>query len=131
MSDGGSEHLEFQRIKSVADLETALAQAKASNRTVMVDFYADWCVSCKEMERYTFTDERVHAALDGTLLLQADVTANDERDQALLQYFGIFGPPTIVFYSGDGNEREAYRIVGYMPAEDFAAHASSALGSTG
>ena len=115
----------------MADLEQALARADAANQPVMVDFYADWCVSCKEMERYTFTDGEVHAARDGALLLQADVTANDEVDQALLQYFGIFGPPTIVFYDGDGAERQAYRVVGYMPAEEFASHARAAISSPG
>lgn len=132
MNGGNSQaHLEFQRIKSVTDLEEALARADAADQPVMVDFYADWCVSCKEMERYTFTDGDVHAALEGAVLLQADVTANDEVDQALLKYFGIFGPPTIVFYDGDGVERPAYRVVGYMPAEEFASHARAAISSPG
>jgi len=95
----------------------------------MLDFYADWCVSCKEMERYTFTDARVQAALAGSLLLQADVTPNDEADQALLRHFGIFGPPTIAFFGSDGLERQNYRVVGFMPAEQFAAHVQAALAS--
>lgn len=122
--------LEFKRIKSVDDLERELQQASASGRTVMLDFYADWCVSCKEMEHYTFTDAAVHNELRNTLLLQADVTANDELDQALLQRFGIFGPPTIMFFDGLGRERSNYRVVGFMPAPDFSAHIAAAFGAS-
>ena len=129
LSGGGEQHLElrFQRVKTVTDLERAVAEATAVGRPVMLDFYADWCVSCKEMERYTFTDQRVHDALNGTLLLQADVTANDEEDQALLERFGIFGPPTIVFFNADGDERPQYSVIGFMPAAEFAAHVTAAL----
>ena len=88
----------------------------------MLDFYADWCVSCKEMEYYTFTDSRVQAALEEAVLVQADVTANDEVDQALLGHFGIFGPPTIVFYDRLGKEIENQRVIGYMDTDDFLAH---------
>ena len=119
--------LEFRTIKSVADLEAEVARASAAGRSVMLDFYADWCVSCKEMERYTFSDENVQAALDGLTLLQADVTANDADDQALLQHFGIFGPPTIVFFDATGREQVGYRIVGFMPAGDFASHVTRAV----
>ena len=83
----------------------------------MLDFYADWCTSCKEMEHYTFTNPKVREALSNMTLLRADVTANNSDDQALLKRFGIFGPPTIAFYGGDGRERSNYRVVGYMPAE--------------
>jgi len=86
----------------------------------MLDFYADWCASCKEMERYTFTNPKVRQALEQMTLLRADVTANNDDDQALLKRFGIFGPPTIAFYGADGHERSNYRVVGYMPADDFA-----------
>jgi thiol:disulfide interchange protein DsbD len=96
----------------------------------MLDFYADWCVSCKEMERYTFTDPSVQQALAGAVLLKADVTANDAADQALLQRFGIFGPPTIAFWGPDGKERTQYRVVGFMKAAEFAAVAAQATGST-
>ncbi|MCB1624427.1 MAG: thioredoxin fold domain-containing protein, partial [Pseudomonadales bacterium] len=89
--------------------------------------YADWCVSCKEMEKYTFTDHAVQTALADTLLLQADVTANDADDQELLKHFGIFGPPTIAFYGVDGSERSAYRVVGYMKAPEFATVVARAL----
>lgn len=119
--------LEFARIKTVGDLDRALASASASGRTAMLDFYADWCVSCKEMEKYTFTDTGVQQALSNTVLLQADVTANDEADQALLARFGVFGPPTIIFFGDDGAERKGYEVVGFMKADDFAAHAEKAF----
>jgi thiol:disulfide interchange protein DsbD len=120
-------HLEFRRIKSVADLEREVDAAAAQGRPVMLDFYADWCVSCKEMEKYTFTDEAVQQALSNAVLLQADVTANDEADQALLRHFGIFGPPTIAFYGPDGQERSSYRVVGYMKAAEFERVARAAI----
>ena len=85
----------------------------------MLDFYADWCTSCKEMERYTFTNPQVRQALSHLTLLRADVTANNADDQAMLKRFGIFGPPTIAFYGNDGHERSAYRVVGYMQAPAF------------
>jgi thiol:disulfide interchange protein DsbD len=121
--------LQFTRIKSVADLDRALETAKAAGRPVMLDFYADWCVSCKEMEHRTFTDSGVQAALARATLLQADVTANDEADQALLQRFGILGPPTIVFFGPDGAERTDYRVVGFKPADEFRGHVTRAFGS--
>ena len=110
----------FTSIKSVADLDAAVARASAAGQPVMLDFYADWCVSCKEMEKYTFPDPAVRAALGNALLLRADVTANDATDQALLQRFGIFGPPTIAFYGADGAERANLRVVGFMKATEFA-----------
>jgi thiol:disulfide interchange protein DsbD len=121
--------LPFRSIKSVADLEREVSQARSQGRTVLVDFYADWCTSCKEMEKYTFTDSGVQAALAGTVLLRADVTDNDADDQALLKRFGIFGPPTIAFYGADGQERANYRVVGYMKAGAFAVRARTALQS--
>jgi len=121
------EELEFRRIKTVADLEQAVAAASGRGQPVMLDFYADWCVSCKEMEKYTFTDPQVHAELDGVVLLQADVTANDADDQALLKHFRIFGPPSIIFFGPDGQERRAFQVVGFMPADEFAAHAARAV----
>jgi len=128
---GNAEHhgVPFQRIKSVADLDAAIAAAQASGRTVMLDFYADWCVSCKEMEKYTFPDAAVQAALANTVLLQADVTANDDVDQALMRRFGILGPPSILFFGRDGVEKPDYRVVGFKPAADFAPHIQQAIGS--
>jgi thiol:disulfide interchange protein DsbD len=119
--------LEFRKIKGTAELDKELAAAAMTGRPVMLDFYADWCVSCKEMERYTFTDPGVQKALAGALLLKADVTANDEADQALLKRFGIFGPPTIAFWGPDGTERAQFRVVGFMKAEAFAAVAGQAI----
>ena len=122
--------LTFRRIKTVEDLDRALAAASVEGRPAMLDFYADWCVSCIEMEEYTFTDAEVQAALANSVLLQADVTANDDQDQALLQRFGVYGPPTIVFFGRDGMQRNGYEVVGYMKAPEFAAHVRNALGTT-
>ena len=116
------QQLEFELIKSVDDFEAARQRATDAGMPLMLDFYADWCVSCKEMEHYTFTDKRVQGALAGAVLVQADVTANDKIDQALLAHFGIFGPPTIVFYDRRGNEIDGQRVIGYMDGDDFLAH---------
>jgi thiol:disulfide interchange protein DsbD len=97
----------------------------------MLDFYADWCVSCREMEDDTFTDPGVQAVLARAVLLQADVTANDREDQALLARFGILGPPTIVFFAADGTERNDFRVVGFKPADEFRVHAARAFGGPG
>ncbi|HEX6997357.1 MAG TPA: protein-disulfide reductase DsbD [Gammaproteobacteria bacterium] len=116
--------LAFQPIESVAELERALADARAGGRPVMIDFTADWCVSCKEMEEYTFPDAGVVAALEPFVLLRADVTENDDDDQALLEYFQSYGPPTIAFFDRSGAPQPDYKLVGYVPADDFAAHVS-------
>jgi thiol:disulfide interchange protein DsbD len=122
-------HLEFRRVKTVQDLDAAIAAAASDGKSAMLDFYADWCVSCIEMEEYTFTDAGVQDALSNTVLLQADVTANDDEDQALLQRFGVFGPPTIIFFGTDGMQRHGYEVVGYMKARDFAEHVRMATGN--
>jgi thiol:disulfide interchange protein DsbD len=121
--------LEFRRIKTVGDLDAAVAAAAAQGKSAMLDFYADWCVSCIEMEEYTFTDAGVQQALADTVLLQADVTANDDEDQELLQRFGVFGPPTIIFFGTDGVQRQGYEVVGYMKAKEFAEHVRMATGN--
>jgi len=130
-SSGGSHaaesHLQFKQIKGLAGLNKALAEAKAQNKTVMLDFYADWCVSCKEMETLTFKDPTVKAALANSVLLQADVTANDELDKELYKHFKIVGPPAIIFYNAQGEEMKSYRVVGYMPAEKFSQHIKHAI----
>lgn len=120
--------LAFRLIKGPSGLQAAVAEAAAQGRPVMLDFYADWCVSCKEMEAFTFTDDGVHAALANALLVQADVTANDAEDQALLKQFGLFGPPGIIFYDAEGNELPGARVVGYVPADRFAEHVRRAIG---
>jgi thiol:disulfide interchange protein DsbD len=126
-----AEHeLPFKRIKTVDDLDRELAAASSQGKTAFLDFYADWCVSCKEMEAYTFTDSEVQATLSNTVWLQADVTANDDADQALLNRFGVFGPPTIVFFGTDGQQRNGYEVVGYMKAKDFVEHLRQALGTS-
>ena len=111
--------LPFLRVATLADLDREVQGAAASGRQVMLDFYADWCVSCKEMEHNTFSDPEVARALAQVTLLRVDVTANSVDDQALLQRFGIYGPPTIAFYSSDGHEQPALRVVGYMKAAPF------------
>ena len=125
-----AEHeLPFKRIKTVDDLDRELAASSSQGKTAFLDFYADWCVSCKEMEAYTFTDGEVQAELSNSVWLQADVTANDEADQALLNRFGVFGPPTIIFFGADGQQRHGYEVVGYMKAKDFVEHLRQALDS--
>lgn len=113
--------LKFQRIKGLQGLEQALTQAKVENRPVMLDFYADWCTACKELEHNTFKDKAVIEALGNTLLIQADVTANDEQDKALNELFGLFGPPQVLFFRPDGEEIKTVRLAGYEAAEEFLA----------
>ena len=109
-------HLPFTRIKNTADLDAAIQAA--NGKIVMLDFYADWCVSCKEMERFTFSDNKVKVALKNTVLLQADVTKNNEADQALLKRFGLFGPPGIIFFDASGKEITP-KVIGYKNTNDF------------
>jgi thioredoxin:protein disulfide reductase len=127
---GQHTELAFRTIKSTGDLDREVSQAQADGHPVMLDFYADWCVSCKEMEKYTFTDPAVQATLKNVVLLRANVTANDSQDQALMKRFDIPGPPTIAFYGADGHERAPYRVVGFMKAPEFAALSHRAVSST-
>ncbi len=114
--------LTFTRIHSVAELDRELTTARLAGKRVMVDFSADWCVSCKEMEKYTFRDAQVQAALAGYVRLQADVTANSTNDQALLQRFQLFGPPTTAFFGANAQEHTNFRLVGFVAAAPFITH---------
>jgi len=122
--------LPFKTIKNLDDLDAALANAGEQGKFVMLDFYADWCVICKEMEEYTFSDARVRPLLKNIVLLQADVTDNDEQDRALLKEFDIYGPPAILFFGTDGKERLSYRVVGFVEADEFATHVKDLTGTT-
>ncbi len=109
----------FKPIKGVTELEREIATAQAQGKPVLLDFYADWCISCKEMEQFTLTETGVQKLLANFVLLRADVTANDDQDKALYKQFGIYGPPAILFFSKTGQEQRAYRVVGFMPADTF------------
>ncbi|MHB2095510.1 protein-disulfide reductase DsbD [Pantoea dispersa] len=113
-------HLPFQRISSSQQLDSALQQAQG--RITMVDLYADWCVACKEFEKYTFSDDGVHSALSNVQLLQANVTANNAQDNALLQHLQVLGLPTILFFDAQGKEIADSRVTGFLNAADFRAH---------
>ncbi|MCO5401386.1 protein-disulfide reductase DsbD [Ralstonia soli] len=130
MSPTEARGVTFKRVKSEAEFDAEVRRASAAGRPVMLDFYADWCVSCKEMERLTFTDARVRAALADVVLLQADVTANNADDQALLKRFGLFGPPGTIFFDTRGREVQA-RVVGFERADTFLASLRRALGASG
>lgn len=114
---GTAHKTEFKRVKSVAELDAVLKQS--AGKTVMLDFYADWCVSCIEMEKLTFSDQRVRAHFANMVLLQADVTANNADDKELLKRFRLFGPPGIIFFDKQGREIPGGRVIGFQNAEKF------------
>ncbi len=116
--------LPFRRVTSVAEFDAALAAA--GGKPVMLDFYADWCVSCKEMEHNTFSDERVRQRLKAAVLIQADVTVSNADSKALLKRFGLFGPPGILFFDAQGREEASTRVIGYQRPEDFLASLAAA-----
>jgi thiol:disulfide interchange protein DsbD len=109
----------FERVATIERLDARLAEAKAAGKPVMLDFYADWCVSCKEMERFTFADPQVAARMKQFVLLKADVTANNADDAALLKRFSLFGPPGIIFFDTNGRELLDLRVVGFQLADQF------------
>lgn len=113
-------HLDFQPVATVDELNQALAAAKG--KPVMLDLYADWCVACKEFEKYTFSDPQVQEALGNTVLLQANVTANNTQDIALLKHLQVLGLPTILFFNSQGQEEPQERVTGFMDAATFSAH---------
>lgn len=119
--------LGFQVVKGEAAFDQAMQAARAQQQTVMVDFYADWCTSCKEMEKNTFTDLALQQRLASVTLIQVDVTDYDDDDQALLERLDVIGPPTFLFYGADGQERPAFRLVGTMGPEQFLQHVNAAF----
>jgi thiol:disulfide interchange protein DsbD len=121
------EHPAFKRIKTIDDLNRELAAAQSQGKPVMLDFYADWCIYCIQMERDTFPDPRVSDAMGRMVLLQADVTDNDDADKALQKHVGIPAPPAMIFWGPDGEELRHLRLLGFMGPEDFAPHLEEAL----
>ncbi|WP_157953296.1 thioredoxin fold domain-containing protein, partial [Yersinia pestis] len=113
-------HINFQPVANLPQLQAVLAQAQG--KPVMLDLYADWCVACKEFEKYTFSDDKVQRQLANTLLLQADVTANNAEHATLLKKFNVLGLPTILFFDSQGNEITAARVTGFMDAAQFLQH---------
>ncbi|MGB6103414.1 MAG: thioredoxin family protein, partial [Pusillimonas sp.] len=107
---------QFTQVRSVAELDHLLAN---TNRPVMLDFYADWCVSCIEMEKFTFSDPGVAGQMSQLLLVQADVTKNTDEDRALLKRFNLFGPPGIIFFDAQGQQLADARVIGFKSARDF------------
>ena len=120
-------HLQFKSIKTVDDLNKVVADASQQGKPVMLDFYADWCTYCIQFEKYVFTDAKVQASLANAVLIQADVTANDEQDKALLSHLGIIAPPAILFWDKTGTEKNNYRVMGYMNADEFNTHVQKAI----
>ncbi|MCX7174429.1 MAG: protein-disulfide reductase DsbD [Proteobacteria bacterium] len=118
--------LQFERVTGMRDLESALTEARQKGQTVMLDFYADWCVACKELETFTFSTPEVQKCLGNTRRLQADVTANTEEDRALLKRFNLFGPPGIVFFEGAPSARVIHKVIGYQAPADFMVSLSGA-----
>lgn len=122
-----TQSLPFKKIANLTDLDRELEQAKIQGNTVMLDFYADWCIVCHEMEDYTFSDPVVQQTLKPVVLLKVDVTKNNNDDKAFLKQFDLFGPPAILFFNTDSNEVKSHRLVGFVKAEPFVKHVKEAL----
>ena len=122
-------HLNFDTIVTNKALDDKLATAKASAKFAMIDYYADWCISCKELEKYTFTDAAVIDTLKDVVLIQADVTGDNEETEQLMKRYSIIGPPAILFFSPGGQELKQFRLVGYKNAEQFKQHLDKVLAS--
>ena len=123
-----SHELPFRQIKGLQGLQQVLDEARENRQTVMLDFYADWCISCKEMEQFTLSNAGVKTALKNTIWLQADVAKNDDIDQALMKKYGIFGPPAILFFDENGLELSQARLFGFIEASEFIGHVSKIYG---
>jgi len=128
-SAGSVEHVNFQKVKSLEDLEVAVNRANQSGKPAMLDFYADWCIECVRMERNTFGEPEIQALFKQIQPLQADVTQNDKTDQALMQKYDIIGPPAILFFDSQGREMLDYRLVGYFEPVEFSEHIEMVLGA--
>ncbi len=126
--EGRLNTLSFQMIKGIDGLQSALNKAARENKFAMLDFYADWCITCKEMEHGAFSDPRVRQILHKVVLLQADVTENNELDNALLKKFNLYGPPALLFFNKQGIEEKSHRLVGFMDTEDFLRHVNGVIG---
>ena len=130
MSHGGAQQQQeapvFRPVANLREAQDAIRLAANSGRASMLDFYADWCVSCKELEAFTFPDARVREALADMQLLRVDVTENDADDKTILQHYNLFGPPALLFFAADETEIAGARLVGFINAEDFAAHVKRA-----
>lgn len=126
-STAETQHLQFKIVKNYADFEQKVAQANAQGKSVMIDLYADWCVACKEFEKYTFPDPRVKAALANTELFQIDLTDNTPENLEFQEAFSVLGLPTIMFFDVNGKELESARVTGFMPADRFAEHVNRTL----
>ncbi len=119
---GAGETASFRPVKGPQGLDREIAAAASQGRPVMVDFYADWCIDCKRLERKTFSDPEVRRILADVVWLQVDVTDNDAQDRALLRRFGLFGPPAVLFFDRNGREMKEFRLIGFLGPEDFGRH---------